>query len=189
MYLINTHNGIDEKGIPPININDYPAVKDHLDCYYDKIKQREDQGITPYNLRSCAYMDDFNKQKIIFQEMVQSSSFIIDNDGKFLCLDTARVITGKNLEILLSILNSNLFFYAIKTFYGGGGLGKTGVRMKHTFFRKFHIPIFSQKEEYTIKSLVKSPSDENLKEIENIIYKSFDLNVEEIRFISSGVNS
>lgn len=59
LWLINTHNGI--KGvIPRIDINDYPAVKAHLDLYYDKLAKRADKGDTPYNLRNCAYLDENN---------------------------------------------------------------------------------------------------------------------------------
>lgn len=56
LFLINTHNGIRGK-FPRINIEDYPAVKAHLDQYWDKIYFRADQGDTPYNLRNCAYLD------------------------------------------------------------------------------------------------------------------------------------
>ena len=56
LWLINTHNGI--KGVKPrIDVNDYPAVKAHLDQYWDKISKRADKGDTPYNLRNCAYLD------------------------------------------------------------------------------------------------------------------------------------
>ena len=61
LWLINTHNGI--KGVKPrIDVNDYPAVKTHLDQYWDKISKRADKGDTPYNLRNCAYLDDFFKR-------------------------------------------------------------------------------------------------------------------------------
>ncbi len=56
LWLINTHNGVKGK-IPRIDINDYPAIKAHLDQFWDKIKTRADQGDTPYNLRNCAYSD------------------------------------------------------------------------------------------------------------------------------------
>ena len=49
LWLINTHNGIRGK-FPRININEYPAVKAHLDQYRDQICDRADQGDTPYNL-------------------------------------------------------------------------------------------------------------------------------------------
>ena len=56
LYLINTHNGIKGK-LERIHIEDYPAVKAHLDQYWDKISTRADKGDTPYNLRNCAYLD------------------------------------------------------------------------------------------------------------------------------------
>ena len=77
--------------------------------------------------------EDFNQPKILFQEIVQESQFMIDTDGTFFCNDTGRIIVGEGLYHLLGVLNSTLFFYAIKTFYGGGILGDHGVRMKHTF--------------------------------------------------------
>jgi len=61
-YLIATHNGIPEKGIPKIDIGKYHAVKKHLDFYWEKIESRADQGDTPYHLRSCAYTDVSNQQ-------------------------------------------------------------------------------------------------------------------------------
>lgn len=57
MWLINTHNGIKEKGIKPINIEDYPAIRAHLDKYWNQLSKRADKGDTPYNLRNCAYME------------------------------------------------------------------------------------------------------------------------------------
>ncbi len=56
LWLINTHNGIKGK-LERIHIEDYPAVKAHLDQYWDKISVRADKGDTPYNLRNCAYLD------------------------------------------------------------------------------------------------------------------------------------
>jgi hypothetical protein len=81
LWLINSHNGIKEKGIKPIDINDYPAVKRHLDSYWDKIEHRADQGDTPYNLRNCAYMEDFSKQKIIYPNMTKFMPFYLDKKG------------------------------------------------------------------------------------------------------------
>ena len=52
-WLIATHNGTPTQ--ERIKIEDYPAVKMHLDSYYAKIAKRDDQGDTPYNLRCCAY--------------------------------------------------------------------------------------------------------------------------------------
>ena len=132
---------------------------------------------------SISYWEDFSKQKIIFQEMVQESSFILDNEGKFLCLDTARIITGERLEVILAVLNSKLFYYSIKNFYGGGGLGANGIRMKHTFFENFPMPKFSMEIEDTIKTLVSNPTNENLHLIDELLYNFYGFNENEVQLI------
>jgi hypothetical protein len=40
-----------------------------------------------------------------------------------MCNDTGRIIVGKNINFIIGILNSKLFFYSVKHFYGGGVLG------------------------------------------------------------------
>lgn len=60
--------------IPPIDINDYPALKHHFDTTASEGKKgkgkgfynRADKGITPYNLRNCAYLEEFTKEKIVW---------------------------------------------------------------------------------------------------------------------------
>ena len=65
LWLINTHNGIRGK-LERVHIEDNPAIKAHLDQYWDKISKRADKGDTPYNLRNCAYLEDFSKPKIMY---------------------------------------------------------------------------------------------------------------------------
>ena len=138
-WLINTHNGIKDK-IPRINIEDYPAVKAHLDQFWDKIRDRADQGDTPYNLRNCAYMEDFSKPKIMYSEIVSEPQFFIDNTGQFYPEATSFILVGKHLEYILGILNSNIYAFFFKKFYAGGGLGETGYRYKKQFILKLPVP-------------------------------------------------
>ena len=76
LYLINTHNGIRGR-IPRIRIEDYPAIKAYLDQFWDKIEKRADQGDTPYNLRNCAYLEDFLKQQIVWIELSDEPKFAL----------------------------------------------------------------------------------------------------------------
>uniref|UniRef100_UPI0024E1CC11 type IIG restriction enzyme/methyltransferase n=1 Tax=Chryseobacterium sp. TaxID=1871047 RepID=UPI0024E1CC11 len=110
LWIINVHNGIKEKGVPPININDYPIIKKHLDKYYLHLEKRTDKGNTPYNLRNCAYMEDFYKQKIMYPNMTKFLPFYLDNSG-FLQNDKSFMITGTNLHYLVAFFNSSLFKY------------------------------------------------------------------------------
>ncbi|MST86407.1 TaqI-like C-terminal specificity domain-containing protein [Lactobacillus porci] len=150
IYLINSYNKYtDKEGVdhPSINIESYPAIKRHLDQYWDKIYKRQDQGDTPYNLRRCAYMDDFNKPKIMFSEIVQSPRFYFDEDKHFIPDVTAVIIYGKNtssLKYLTDWLNSSIVGKIFKLFYSGGGLGDTGYRYKKKFLENLPIPPYSE---------------------------------------------
>ena len=189
LWLINTHNGLNGK-LERIHIEDYPAVKKWLDeggiAYngklykgYAQIQQRSDQGDTPYNLRNCAYLEDFSKPKILFQEMVQESQFYLDSEGKFLCNDTGRIIIGDNLFYLLGILNSKLFFYAVKHFYGGGALGKHGVRMKHTFFQNYPCIPYNFEIEHLAKCLSEDWIESLDSQLNETIYNLYGLTDDE----------
>ena len=116
LYLINTHNGVKEKGIKRIHIEDYPAVKAHLDLYYPQLEKRADRGDTPYNLRNCAYIEDFSKQKIVYSDISERLNFqIIEKEMYF--NNTIYFITSEteNLDYLLRFLNSNLIDWYYKT--------------------------------------------------------------------------
>ena len=139
LFLINTHNGIRNK-LPRIDINDYPAVKAHLDQYWDRISARADKGDTPYNLRNCAYWEDFSKPKIMYSEIVRSPQFYLDEQGQFFPEATTFILTGEHLQYLYNIFHSKVFTYFFKHFYAGGGLGEDGYRYKKVFFEKLPIP-------------------------------------------------
>ena len=136
----------------------YPAVYSHMMQYKNKLSKRNkaETGIRYewYAMQrwGAKYWEDFDKPKIIFQEMVQESQFYFDSEGRFLCNDTCRILTGEHLPFLLTLLNSHLFFYAVKHFYGGGSLGANGVRMKHTFFNKFPCLLYDEEVELAIGS-------------------------------------
>ena len=112
LWLINTHNGI--KGVKPrIDVNDYPAVKAHLDQYWDKISKRADKGDTPYNLRNCAYLDDFSQPKIVYPNMTKYLPFVYD-DKKHLTNQKCFIITGENVAFLTVFFNSSLFKFCFR---------------------------------------------------------------------------
>ena len=114
LYLINTHNGIRGR-IPRIKIEDYPAVKAHLDKYWDKISIRADKGDTPYNLRNCAYLEDFNKPKIMWKIIGCNINFCFD-EKHFVCNNAVDIMVGNrdNLIQFVGIMNSKLFDWYLK---------------------------------------------------------------------------
>ena len=107
-YLINSHNGLKEENLPPIDINDYMPVKKHLDSFRDRLEARGDKGDTIYNLRNCAYLRDLDKKKIIYPNLTTHIGFYLDTEGYYVNAK-AYMIVGKHLGYLTAFFNSALF--------------------------------------------------------------------------------
>jgi len=143
-WLILTHNGLKEKNIPPIDVTEYPAIKAHLDQYYQQLARRLDKGVTPYNLRNCAYMNDFNKQKIIYQELCRTGCAFALDDKKYMIANTAYFLVidnnGKNkITYLLDFLNSPIALYQLDNICSK--FDETGWRWLCQFVEQIRIPI------------------------------------------------
>ncbi len=119
LWLINIHNGYGTE--PRINIDNFPKLKLYLDKFEPKLSNRSDKGATPYNLRNCAYLEEFEKEKILCARMVQSPKFAYDTNNN-IPDNTAYCITGENLKFLLAFLNSTGVYKIFNFFYAGGGL-------------------------------------------------------------------
>jgi hypothetical protein len=119
LWLINIHNGYGTE--PRINIDNFPKLKLYLNKFEPKLSNRSDKGATPYNLRNCAYLDEFEKEKILCARMVQSPKFAYDTNNN-IPDNTAYCITGENLKFLLAFLNSTAVYKIFNFFYAGGGL-------------------------------------------------------------------
>ncbi|RKV29322.1 type IIG restriction enzyme/methyltransferase [Helicobacter pylori] len=206
-WVINTHNGYTsalKSKIPPIDIEKYPATKAHLDSHYDTIVTRCDQGDTPYHLRNCAYLEDFEKEKIVYGEIVQEPRFYLDNGecelGGFYAEATSFILTGEHLRYLLGMLHSKLITFAFKTFYAGGGLGESGYRYKKAFIERLPIPKITTKNQELADKIIalvdkilqakaKDPKANTQgleKEIDALVYQLYHLTDEEIKTIEDG---
>ena len=189
-YLLNVHNGIREKGIPPINIDDYPAVKAHLDQYWDKISVRDDRGKTPYNLRNCAYMDDFNKQKIIYPNMTKYLPFLFD-DKNFFVNQKCFIITGQYIGFLTAFFNSSLFKYCFRDNFPElrGGTRE----LSKIFFETIPVIAIDAKIEINflnaVKDIQNNYTHSKAFSLDEMIFKLYKLSREEETEILNKVNN
>ena len=150
LWLINTHNGIKGK-VPRIHIEDYPAVKAHLDQYWDKISKRADKGDTPYNLRNCAYLEDFSKPKIIYPNMTKYMPFVYD-DKAYCTNQKCFIITGQSIAYLTAFFNSSLFKFC---FHESFPELQGGTReMSKIFFDKIPVMQVTNETNTQFKSVV-----------------------------------
>lgn len=180
LWIINTHNGI--KGdLERIHIEDYPAIKQHLDKYWDKIEPRADQGDTAYNLRNCAYLDEFSKPKIVWGNLNTFGSYAIAPENMFINAPACMIVPGNTY--LLAVLNSKIADYYLRTL----GVVRNGgfFEYKPMFVEQIPIPKITTEKAKQIDNILSSSlsmEDKDVK-IEEIIEGIYGLSREEITFL------
>ena len=180
LWIINTHNGI--KGdLERIRIEDYPAIKQHLDKYWDKIEPRADQGDTAYNLRNCAYLDEFSKPKIVWGNLNTFGSYAIAPENMFINAPACMIVPGNTY--LLAVLNSKIADYYLRTL----GVVRNGgfFEYKPMFVEQIPIPKITTEKAKQIDNILSSSlsmEDKDVK-IEEIIEGIYGLSREEITFL------
>ena len=181
LWLINTHNGIRGE-LERIHIEDFPAIKRHLDNYWDKIEPRADQGDTAYNLRNCAYLDEFSQPKIIWKRVGSIIRFSYDEKG-VLGLDSTCFATGTHIPYLCCVLNSSMGHYLLNN---APRTGTGDLLISVQAVEPVRIPLVSENEEIFIELVNRAISDSSNNiddEIDNIIFDLYGLNPEEREFI------
>ena len=146
LYLIHSVDGLDTK-------NKYPLIYNFLSQYKDKLENRYDKGRNWYNLRACKYDDLFEKEKIVYSEIVPEPRFVYD-ENKFYMEATGFILNSSevNLKYLVSLLNSKLLFWYFKDI--GYNLGGKGFRYKKIFLEQLPIKITDKFREEKLTGLV-----------------------------------
>ncbi|ELD0562862.1 class I SAM-dependent DNA methyltransferase [Campylobacter coli] len=197
LWVINTHNGYKNQNgekVEAINIENYPSLKKHFDEFYPQLEKRADKGLTPYNLRNCAYIEEFEKEKIVWAEMTKEACFVYDNSN-FFTNQTCYFFTHCDYKYLLAILNSRLIVYYMQ--YISSHLGQGAFRWIRQYIEKLPIPKINSKNEKLADELInlvdeilkakEQDKNANTQELENkinsLVYKLYNLTEEEIKII------
>ncbi|GHQ52702.1 type II restriction endonuclease Eco57I subunit R [Helicobacter pylori] len=188
----------------------YPIIYSHLLSHKDKLlKRNKDETGKRYEwycLQRWAanYYQDFEKEKIVYGEIVQEPRFYLDNGecelGYFYAEATSFILTGEHLRYLLGMLHSKLITFAFKTFYAGGGLGESGYRYKKAFIERLPIPQITPQNQELARKITdgteqileakekdpKANAQQLEKEIDALVYQLYHLTDEEIKIIEEG---
>ena len=171
LWIIGTHNGVRGK-FPRIDIEEYPAVKAHLDQYWDKIAVRDDQGATPYNLRNCAYWDLFFQQKLCWKAVGRKLAFALVDSGIFLTAPASFISAGKYNSYILDFLCSSVGTYYI--YKNSDTTGAGDIMLNIQSLVKFPVPF------------TKEIDDLKRREIRNDeIYQIYQFSDDEISYIET----
>ncbi len=203
LWLINAHNGYGNT--TRINVDGFPVIKKHLDTVEkkrvsgalgDKAKKakgllkRDDQGKTPYNLRNCAYVSEFEKEKITWGNLSQKAQFALVEPSIF--INAPSPFLTPSSRYILSILNSQLADYYIRSL----GVIRSGgfFEYKPMFVEQLLVPEISKIEQKPFIDLVEdilskreSNPDADVedieKQIDQLVYKLYGLTKKEIAIV------
>ncbi len=188
----------------------YPIIYAHLLSHKDELlKRNKDETGKRYEWYclqrwAASYYQDFEKEKIVYGEIVQEPRFYLDNGecglGYFYAEATSFILTGEHLRYLLGMLHSKLITFAFKTFYAGGGLGESGYRYKKAFIERLPIPQITEKNQKLVDKITdgakailalkekdpKANTQKLEKEIDALVYQLYHLTDEEIKIIENG---
>lgn len=187
-WLIDTHNGYQEA--PAIDVGNFPSVRKHLDRFYEQLARRYDQGKTPYNLRSCAYHEEFEKEKIVWGNLSKVAKFSYAPDSMFV-IAPSTILTPYS-HYLLAVLNSKLldwYFRLIGVERDGGYF-----EYKPMFIERLPIPQLPVVEQRPYDRLVErilsikkvDPSTDTWeleREIDQLVYSLYGLTEDEIAVV------
>ena len=180
LWLINTHNGV-KGSLERIHIEDYPAIKQHLDYYWDKIESRADKGDTPYNLRNCAYVDEFSKPKIVWGNLNTRGSYAMTPENMFINAPACMIVPGS--QYLLAMLNSKVSDYYIRNL----GVVRNGgfFEYKPMFVEQIPVPLPREEVVTSIEEVFNSNASDEQKDkrLEEIVESMFDFTEPEIAYL------
>lgn len=202
LWVINAHNGYKNQNgekVEAINIKHYPSLKKHFDEFYPQLEKRADKGLTPYNLRNCAYLDEFENEKIVWNPVSGEYLFsyikehIFFNNSLFM-----MTLDVFSLKYILAFMNSNCYKWLItlKTNLIQTGSYAYGAKDK---IERLPIPKINSKNEKLADELInlvdeilkakEQDKNANTQELENkinsLVYKLYNLTEEEIKIIEN----
>jgi hypothetical protein len=153
LWLINSHNGYGN--VPPVNVpNDYPAIWKHLQKVNSEsngaVERRQDQGRHWSNLRNCAYVPNFDKEKICWGNLAVSAQFALVEAGMYVSAPSPLITPAS--KYMLSVLNSTLGDYYIHSL----GVTRSGGYMEYKpmFVENLPIPQISTDAQLPYECLV-----------------------------------
>ncbi len=143
LWLINTPKG-------KVDIEDYPAVRDWLLPFKDKLEARAtQQEWWELQQAQLAYQPKFEEPKIIYNRFTDRSNFAFDDQGIF--INDAPYCIATDEVSLLSLLNSRLQWFFLVT--GATALRGGFVQLLGQYVEPLPIPILNNTQRISLSEL------------------------------------
>ncbi|MDW8277514.1 MAG: TaqI-like C-terminal specificity domain-containing protein [Anaerolineales bacterium] len=171
-----------------IFVQTYPAIAAHFAPFRADLIKRQDQGKYFWELRSCAYWQEFEKPKIVWGNLTTQSNFSFAESGFYISAPANLVVSSSSY--LLGILNSKIAEFWVSQ----SGAQRQGGFLEYKPMYVSPIPIPPQPVNEQISALVTrilearraDPSAEVRaweREIDRLVYALYGLTEEEIAIV------
>jgi hypothetical protein len=154
-----------------LDIEDYPAVKKHLLSFGierleqtgkehiingERVKSRKKSGNKWFETQdTIAYMDDFNKPKIVWADLARTGNAFIYDEYGFTSPNTTYLIASDDktlLKYLIGVLNSKVILRYLD--WISAKLDETGWRWFKQYVETFPIPSATRPQRAEIATIV-----------------------------------
>ena len=185
----------------------YPEIGEHLTKFTVQpskgrgLYNRTDQGDYWWELRPCSYYSEFEREKLVWIQLVDSGDEETKRKGRFAYdkeklypMASAVTMTGADIKYLLSLLNSRLISWEMQYIAPTSGMG--ALQWKKAYVEKLHIPKISKEKQRPFIKLAEkitaakqanpaadTTADE--KKIDRLVYQLYGLTEEEIKIVES----
>lgn len=170
----------------------YPTAFQYLSQYKEELENRCDKGMNYYNLRACAYYDEFKESKLIYIHTAKEHQFYLDTEGHYINNSCYMIVT--NSKFLFFFLNSNIFTYYKKLKFVAYGDGQEAGRCKLDYNKMVTVPIKKNVDEKPFEELyekisaikradINADTSELEYNAEKLIYSLYNLTEDEIAVI------
>jgi hypothetical protein len=168
----------------------YPAICEFLKPFEQKAKIRSDQGEYWWELRACAYYDEFEKEKIIVPAIIKGPSNLIDSFQSY--SNDKTTIVGTSSTYVLGVTNCRVTDYFMQQISSTKQNGY--FEYKPVYISQIPIPVVSNEEQKAIGTLVEeisaiksiNPGTDTTAmeaEIDRLVYALYGLTAEEIALV------
>ncbi len=201
LWVINTHNGYKNQNgekVEAINIKHYPSLKKHFDEFYPQLEKRADKGLTPYNLRNCAYIEEFEKEILVWKAVGRNLAFALTEKNTLVSAPSSFISVDANLlKYFCGILLSHVLKWLILQISDTTGAGD--LMLNNQSLERLSIPKINSKNEKIADELInlvdeilkakeqdKNASTQELEnKINSLTYKLYNLTEDEIKIIEN----
>jgi len=194
----------------------YPTIVEHLKQYEDRLKNRGQCKYTRQgkggnkdypgqhhwleldNNPQDYYLAEFEKEKVVWQELAQGPQFSMDKNGHFFVSNTGYILTGNHLKYIIGYLNSKLNEFTYDKWYCTK-IGQSGTRWLNQHIQNIPIPPVTPANAHLVRQIEalvdtilaakkqnhQADTSEYEKQIDQLVYKLYGLTPEEIKIVEN----